>query len=392
MSEKDPPPHAENPEGLGQDSAKSGTPRQSDASGSWHPDEKRLRETATRRKLRRYSLFVLLALVVLGILVQRCWQPLPPPPEMPTDTLGIGVAPPPAIVETLAVPAPETVVVTPPKPQPKPRPKPPKPVVEPVVVDTPQGDTTTPYVYADPWGGRHFDSVTVHIVCRESCVVLYSLNDTLQFHTYDEPLTFRRNTTLWIAGVRGDGTRLDPLRVDYVIDRNRGHCPEDMVSFESDGQEICMDKFEWPNREDAAPQAFVTWQEAKDSCARVGKRLCSLAEWQTVCMGPEQARYPYAARYDERYCPAKEGAPVRSGHFPVCRSYYGSYDMTGNLWEWTATPHPEREGFYQVAGGNWSAGDQATCKFTRYSFYPQNRFPMVGFRCCEVAEKSDAKK
>jgi formylglycine-generating enzyme required for sulfatase activity len=214
-------------------------------------------------------------------------------------------------------------------------------------------------------------------------LVLYSLNDTVQFRTYDAPLTFRRSTTLWVAGVRGDGTRLEPIRIDYVIERNRGNCPPDMVSFELGGEERCMDRFEWPNREDASPQAFVSWREAQDSCTRAGKRLCALEEWQAVCMGPERAKYPYSAPYDERYCPAKEAGPAHSGHFPVCRSYYGSFDMTGNLWEWTSTPHPNREGFYQVAGGNWEGGDQATCKFTRYSFYPQNRFPMVGFRCCD---------
>lgn len=261
-----------------------------------------------------------------------------------------------------------------------------KPIEPDTLVKLPaQVDTAAPYVFADPWGGRHFDSVTVKLVCRESCLVLYSLNDTVQFRSYDEPLTFRRNTTLWMAGVRGDGTRLEPIRIDYVIERDKGHCKSDMVAFELNEQEICMDKFEWPNREDEPPQAFVSWREAQDSCTRAGKRLCSLEEWQSVCMGPEHARYPYAARYDERYCPAKEAGPARSGHFPVCRSYYGSFDMTGNLWEWTSTPHPTREGFYQVAGGNWEAGDQGSCKFTRYSFYPQNRFPMVGFRCCEGA-------
>lgn len=304
----------------------------------------------------------------------------------------------------------------------------PKPVLRPTQAHQPPptvlppdtasaADTTTPYIFADPWGGRHFDSVTVRAICRESCLVLYSLNDTAQFKTYDTPITFRRDTKLWLAGVREDGTRLPAIAIDYVIERDVGKCPAGMVPFEGgdksgdnkkdanadknqsaqnkssegkEGPQACMDRYEWPNREDASPQAFVSWREAGDSCRAVGKRLCTLSEWQSVCSGPEAARYPYAARYDERHCPAKEAGPARSGHFPVCRSYYGTYDMTGNVWEWTSTPHSDREGFFMVVGGNWDAGDQATCSFTRYSFYPQNRFPMVGFRCCADAEAGKA--
>ena len=125
-------------------------------------------------------------------------------------------------------------------------------------------------------------------------------------------------------------------------------------------------------------------KEAADSCKSLGKRLCSQAEWRSGCQGPDGETYPYGAKYNENHCPAKEAAASRSGRFPVCRSYYGLYDMTGNLWEWTASQAPDPD-FYMVAGGNWTAGNQATCSYAKFSFYPSVRYPFVGFRCCQDA-------
>jgi len=329
-------------------------------------------------------------LIALALLVHRCWQePLPLPP-LPVDTVPAPPSElPPPVIDTPAAPIPDTAPLPKPKPHAKPEPKQTPP--DTLAVKTP-GDTATPFVYAKPWGGRHFDSVTVEILCRENCAVLYALRDTSQFRAYGEPLTFRRNTTLWISGIRHDGSQVEPVRIDYVIERNKGLCPPGTAPFDHQGREACMDIYEWPNREDALPQTRVSLKEAMDSCARAEKRLCSLDEWQSVCSGPEKAHYPYASRYDERYCATQQAGPERSGHMPACRSYYGTYDMTGNLWEWTSTPYPDREGFHWVAGGNWEAGDQATCRFSRYSFYPQNRFSMVGFRCCQDIGQAAAKR
>ena len=143
-----------------------------------------------------------------------------------------------------------------------------------------------------------------------------------------------------------------------------------------------MDLYEWPDSDNAVARAFVSQKDAADSCKSVGKRLCSASEWRDACQGPDRDKYPYGSRYNENHCPSKEPAASRSGRFPVCRSYYGLYDMTGNLWEWTSTPAPDAD-FFMVAGGNWTAGNEATCGYSKYSFYPNVRYPFVGFRCCQ---------
>ena len=235
------------------------------------------------------------------------------------------------------------------------------------------------YVYADPWGGRHFDSVRVSLFCRESCLVLYGFDDSLKLSSYENPFTITRNTRLWIAGINEKGEQSVPVKIPYTIEKESGNCPQNMLP--AQGQ-VCMDIYEWPNRKGELPQAYVSQQEAADSCMSRGKRLCRVEEWQGACEGLHKSSYPYGDTYNENHCAAKERAAKRSGRYPACRSYFGQYDLTGNLWEWTQSPAAQREGFYMVVGGNWEGANQATCTETKYSFYPQNRYLFVGFRCC----------
>jgi len=251
-------------------------------------------------------------------------------------------------------------------------------------VEKPSGFTkdTLPYVFPNPWGGRHFDSVTVGLFCREDCLILYSLEDSVHLRSYERPFTFRRTSRLWFAGVSAKGNRTPVTRLDYVIEKNPGKCKGNSMPVSVHGRDVCVDVYEWPNRDNAQPRVMVNREQAEDSCNSVGKHLCSLEEWRAGCQGPEQSRYPYGDSYDERYCAAQQSGSSRSGRLPACRSYYGLYDLTGNVWEWTSTPNPERDNFFFVAGGNWDAAEKGTCGLAKYSFYPQNAYPGVGFRCC----------
>jgi hypothetical protein len=330
---------------------------------------------------RRYwlSTSIFLSVLLLALFLHRC-ETEPPPPAPLAPALPAGPArpapdtapPPPAAVDTVKPP--------PPVPVPRQRPKPPDTPKTRVLAPADSG----PYLWADPWGGRHFDSVRVTLHCRQGCVILYSLTDSINFKSYEDTLVFKRNATLWISGLDSLGRQAPPIRVEYVIERNPGACAGEMMPLGTAGRTVCMDRYEWPDSEGAVPRAFVNHAEAEDSCRAAGKRLCSAAEWKEACQGPDRDAYPYGARYRENDCPAKEPAAARSGRFPVCRSYYGTYDMTGNLWEWTSTPAPDAD-FYMVAGGNWTAGNEATCSLAKYSFYPAVRYPFVGFRCCQDA-------
>jgi sulfatase-modifying factor enzyme 1 len=335
-----------------------------------------------RRRWLPYSVFFVTLL--LALLLHRCQEESPPPSSiLPPPVSGPGV---PQAPDTVA--APETTAVPKPIPNPlppKPAPKPPDTIVAPRALAPVDSG---PYLWADPWGGRHFDSVRVSLHCREGCVLLYSLEDSIHFKSYEDALVFKRNTTLWISGIDSLNRQAPAIRVDYVIERNPGDCAGNSMPLgaaataaASKGT-VCMDLYEWPDSDNAVARAFVSHKDAADSCKSVGKRLCSAPEWREACQGPDRDKYPYGSRYNENHCPAKEAAASRSGRFPVCRSYYGLYDMTGNLWEWTSTPAPDAD-FFMVAGGNWTAGNEATCGYSKFSFYPNVRYPFVGFRCCQ---------
>jgi hypothetical protein len=348
-----------------------------------------------RRTWLPVSLFALTLL--LALILHRCQkEPLPPGSTLPPHRTGLIISRPP---DTVA--APETT--TAPLPKPVPKPVPAKPVPKPDTVAAPHAIAPVdsgPYLWADPWGGRHFDSVRVTLHCREGCVLLYSLQDSIQFKSYEDTLVFKRNTTLWISGIDSLNRQAEPVRVDYVIERNPGACKGNSMPISSGGaggglrsaegaagagkSTVCMDLYEWPDSDNAVARAFVSQKDAADSCRSAGKRLCSAVEWKDACQGPDKEAYPYGSKYNENHCPSKEPAASRSGRFPVCRSYYGVYDMTGNLWEWTSTPAPDSD-FFMVAGSNWTAGNEATCGYAKFSFYPTVRYPFVGFRCCQDA-------
>ncbi len=242
------------------------------------------------------------------------------------------------------------------------------------------------YVYATPWGGRHFDSVTVSLHCREDCLIMYSLSDSLHLKTYNQPFTLTRNTNLWLSGINESGEKTRPIKIPYIIKKDPGKCTNNMLPIIYKDLSFCIDIYEWPNQEGSKPLVSINQKEASNKCESIGKRLCTTHEWETSCSGLKKNTYPYGKKYNENYCPAKEAFSSRSGRFPACRSYFGLYDLTGNVWEWTGTPSKKKEGFFMVAGGTWNSGNNATCQEKKYSFYPDNQYLFVGFRCCKTLE------
>jgi hypothetical protein len=145
---------------------------------------------------------------------------------------------------------------------------------------------------------------------------------------------------------------------------------------------FCVDLYEYPNQPAGEPVVGKTWEEAGALCAARGKRLCTEAEWELACGGWEGSPYPYGSAFEPDRCNTGSRTIRLSGGFPGCRSPFGAYDLSGNVYEWTASAWSGKYADRVVRGGNWSSGaDNATCR-ARFGASPIRGSGAVGFRCC----------
>lgn len=169
---------------------------------------------------------------------------------------------------------------------------------------------------------------------------------------------------------------------------------------------FCIDKFEYPNRRADKPTVMKTWLEAQALCRAANKRLCGDSEWTLACEGARRLPYPYGLKRDANKCnidhklpevdaraladPSRRDAEVQrlwqgevSGSRAECASYYGVFDMTGNVDEWVVNESgkPFRSG---SKGGYWGPV-RARCRPMTTGHAESFALYQTGFRCCADA-------
>jgi formylglycine-generating enzyme required for sulfatase activity len=155
---------------------------------------------------------------------------------------------------------------------------------------------------------------------------------------------------------------------------------------------------------DDEPVTNVSWQDARDYCDWLSKkieaevRLPSEAEWELAARGREGFKYPWGNDWNDAAADADKKIgfvrPVKS--LAANKSPFGAFDMAGNVWEWVAdevvdeTGSPKKFGgtnqMYKdvpvrIAKGGAAVESRENVSATARINMPETvRLPIVGFR------------
>ena len=244
-------------------------------------------------------------------------------------------------------------------------------------------DMVPPTAEITPPAGRYYDPIKLKVKCDEiKCKTYLSVGDTLHPVDASKPIEYNKTGSVFFAAEdsMGNISKWEEAKYDMASDNV---CGKNAYPVPVKGKTVCVDAYEYPNVADENPRDMVNQEEAANLCQKEGKHLCTLDEWQAACRGKDKTKYTYGDSYRQNKCNTNTNAAKRSGRKDQCRSWYGMYDMNGNLWEWTSTESPQHPGKFLVAGGAWNTNNGSHCGENKFSFYPQNQYPSVGFRCCK---------
>lgn len=160
---------------------------------------------------------------------------------------------------------------------------------------------------------------------------------------------------------------------------------------------------EWKNgifkeSERKLPVTNITWFDARQFAASVGKRLPTEKEWEYAARGTDQRLYPWGGAYNPNLANVSEtnkGKPMPVGRYPGGASPFGVMDMAGNVIEWTESDSfrypdsPAREADLKpgkiIRGGSFRANRVQAMVTTRFVLQNNEARPDLGFRCAKDA-------
>ena len=244
-------------------------------------------------------------------------------------------------------------------------------------------DKVPPTAEITPPAGRYYSPIKLKVKCDEiKCKTFVSIGDTLKPQDASKGIDYNKTGSVFFFAEDSVGNRSawEEAKYDMASDNI---CGKNAYPVPVGGKTVCVDAYEYPNQPDATPKDMVSQEEAARICKNEGKHLCSIEEWQAACRGKDGYKYSYGNSYKQSKCNTNTKSAKRSGRKTQCRSWWGMNDMNGNLWEWTSSTSKQHPDKFLVAGGAWNTNNESSCSESKFSFYPQNQYPSVGFRCCK---------
>ncbi len=162
---------------------------------------------------------------------------------------------------------------------------------------------------------------------------------------------------------------------------------------------------DWREDPDEHPVRFVNWHDARKYVEWAGLRLPGEAEWELSARGYEALIYPWGDDWESgrKVCWDGQKGPLGSTtpvfDHPEGVSRVGSFQQSGNLWEWCEDGYDEKvynryktgdyttpsSGSRVLRGASWGSVNPGVFR-GGYRFYvgPGFRFDLYGFRAAKT--------
>ncbi len=165
----------------------------------------------------------------------------------------------------------------------------------------------------------------------------------------------------------------------------------------------------WQNDAPDHPVRYVNWEDATAYCEWVGLHLPAESEWEYCARGYAGLVYPWGDDFEagRRICRVDQKGPAGSTvpvyDYPEGASPMGTFQQSGNLWEWCVDrfdidaykryaqgdfSQPETGRFVLrvvLRGGSWSTGEQVDFRGgNRRNDYQGYRVGLRGFRAAKT--------